>query len=193
MKIENHILVSAKQDIIPGGSVMNLRRFLVIHSTCGASGESSIAMWKEKADGVCAHLVIDRDGSVVQCRAFNRTAGHAGRSLWHHDHENYANLNSCSIGIELANAGNDKGAIGWAKRQPGFRSIIARHQNGGPILEWECYPPAQLAACEMVSKLLCERYKLDDVVGHDQISPDRRDDPGPAFPMDRLRSSCGLS
>lgn len=194
MKIKpDHWLDPVHRDPVPGGSNMNIRRFLIIHATCGATGESSIDGWKSGGGGVCAHLVIERDGTVIQCRPFNKTCGHAGKSLWQHNGEEYVGLNNCSIGIELANAGNAKGALGWARKQPGFRSIIARHKNGGPVLEWESYPQAQLAACEMVAKLLCDRYRLDDITGHDSVAPDRRDDPGPAFPMENLRKACGFS
>ena len=72
------------------------------------------------------------------------------------------------------------------------KSTLARHKNGGPEVEWECYPPAQLAACEAVSKLLVSRYHLDDLIGHDDCAPDRKVDPGPAFPMAALRQYCGF-
>lgn len=77
---------------------MNVRDALVIHFTSGASGQSSVDFWRTpQAKGACAHLVIDRDGSVIQCRPFNRTCGHAGQSAFKHG---YTGLNSCSIGIE---------------------------------------------------------------------------------------------
>lgn len=68
------------RDIIPGGTSMPVRRALVLHFTGGATGKSSIKAMRER--GVSAHLVIDRDGTVTQCRAFDRTAGHAGQSRW---------------------------------------------------------------------------------------------------------------
>ncbi len=193
MKItQDHWLEPVHRELIAGGSPMTIRRFLVVHHTAGASGQSSIDYWRTLTSGVCAHLVIERDGSVIQCRPFNRTCGHAGRSTWHDGDSQYTNLNSCSIGIELANAGDDKGALSWARKQPGFRSVTMRHKNGGPLTEWECYPSAQLAACEMVSKLLVERYNLDDLIGHEDIAPSRKTDPGPAFPMANLRLACNF-
>lgn len=188
MKVdEQHFLDSVERDILAGGAVMNVRRFLVIHFTSGASGQSSINFWKTPdAKGACAHLVIDRDGTVIQCRAFNRTCGHAGKSKW----KGFDGLNSCSIGIELANAGDDeKLAARWSKLPP----VKAKHKNGGPVQSWEAYPEAQINACIEVSKALVARYKLDDVIGHDDIAPARKNDPGPAFPMARLREACGFS
>ena len=187
MKIDtNHWLEGAVKRPLPGGSAMKVRRFLVIHFTSGASAESSINFWKQPAaKGASAHIVIDRDGTVYQCRPFNVTAGHAGVSEW----KGFKSLNSCSIGIELANAGDDVAlALKWSK----FAPIVAKHKNGGKAQKWEAYPPEQLAACEEVAKALVARYKLDDVIGHEDIAPSRKNDPGPAFPMAALRVSCGF-
>lgn len=189
MKIDaNHWLEGVKRDELPGGSNMPIRRFLVIHFTSGASGQSSINFWKTpEAKGACAHIVIERDGTVIQCRPFNRTCGHAGKSSW----KGFDGLNSCSIGIELANAGdNAKLAAKWSK----LPLVKAKHKNGGPVQEWEAYPDVQVAACGEVVKALVDRYKLDDVIGHDDIAPDRKNDPGPASEkwMGDIRVSCGF-
>ena len=182
----NHFLEGVKRDLLPGGAEMPVRRFLVIHFTSGASGQSSINFWKTPdAKGASAHLVIERDGTVIQCRPFNRTCGHAGKSRW----KGFDGLNACSIGIELANAGdNAKLAAKWSKL-PLFK---ARHKNGGPVQDWEAYPEEQIQACIQVAQAIVARYKLDDVIGHDDIAPDRKNDPGPAFPMGRLREACGF-
>lgn len=182
--------------LLAGGNNMPIRRALVIHFTAGASGQSSIDFWNTPAaKGACAHLVIERDGRIIQCRPFNRTASHAGVSKWRDPktQDLYSGLNGCSIGIELANAGNDPDALKWARKQPGFTSIRATHRNGGTNAEWECFPAAQVAACTEVAKLLVAHYHLDDVTGHDCIAPARKDDPGPAFDMKALRAACGFS
>ena len=183
---DKHLLDGEKRDLLPGGSPMPVRRFLVIHFTAGASGQSSINFWKTpEAKGASAHLVIERDGTVIQCRPFNLTCGHAGKSRW----KGFEGLNACSIGIELANAGdNAKLAAKWSKL-PLFK---ARHKNGGPVTDWEAYTEEQIAACIEVSKALVARYKIDDIIGHDDIAPDRKNDPGPAFPMGKLREACGF-
>ncbi len=187
MRIDaNHWLEGVKRDELTGGSNMPIRRFLVIHFTSGASGQSSINFWKTPAaKGASAHLVIERDGTVIQCRPFNRTCGHAGKSRW----KGFDGLNSCSIGIELANAGdNAKLAARWSK----LPLVKAKHKNGGPIQEWEAYPEAQVKSCEEVAKALVARYKLDDVIGHEDIAPMRKNDPGPALDMGKLRVACGF-
>ncbi|MDB6118401.1 MAG: N-acetylmuramyl-L-alanine amidase, negative regulator of AmpC, AmpD [Verrucomicrobiaceae bacterium] len=184
---ENHWLKEARRDVLPGGAVMNTRCFLVMHFTSGASAQSSVDFWKSPdAQGACAHVIIDRDGSIIQCRPFNRTCGHAGKSTW----KGLSGLNACSIGIELANAGDDEKL---AKRWSKLPLVQASHKNGGPAQSWEAYSEAQLVACTAVSQALVKRYNLDDVVGHDDIAPKRKNDPGPAFPMQALREACGFS
>lgn len=191
--ITDHWLDGVKRQPLPDQGAMNIRRCLVLHFTAGATGASSIGAMRERK--VSAHLVIERDGSVTQCVAFNRAAAHAGRSRWKDPKTGtlYSGLNSCSIGIEIANAGNDDGALSWAKKQPGFSSTQARHRNGGPVVAWENYPAAQLATVKELAKLLVDTYRLDDVTGHDCIAPERKDDPGPAFPMQAIREHCGFT
>jgi N-acetylmuramoyl-L-alanine amidase len=179
---------------------MDVRRLLVIHFTSGMSAQSSIDFWKSPdAKGASAHIIIDRDGTVFQCRAFDRTAGHAGVSRWKDPTDGTrAGCNDFSIGIELANAGNDvTGSVeeprAFGRHACEAGAISARHKNGGPAELWEKYPTAQLEACFAVSKALVERYRLDDVCGHEDIAPERKNDPGPAFPMEELRESVGFT
>jgi len=187
MKItDDHWIEEAVRRPLAGGAPMTVRRFLVVHFTSGATAESSIEFWRTPAaKGASAHAVIDRDGTIYQCRPFNKTCGHAGVSKW----KGFTGLNSCSIGIELANAGdNDALAKRWTK----LPLVSAKHKNGGYVRKWEAYPAAQLFACNAVSQALVARYNLDDVVGHEDIAPTRKNDPGPAFPMTALRAACGF-
>ena len=185
MTITDHWLDTARRDELPGGSPMPVRRFLVIHFTSGASAQSSVDYWRTpQAKGACAHLVIDRDGTLIQCRPFNRTCGHAGQSAWH----GHTGLNACAIGIELANAGDNAALF----RRWSTALVKARHKHGGPLTDWEAYPEPQITACITAARLLVARYHLDDLVGHDDIAPDRKNDPGPAFPMQRVREACGF-
>lgn len=173
---------------------MDTRRLLVMHHTAGASGVSSIEFMR--AQGLSAHIVIERTGEIIQCRPFNLTCDHAGRpgkSRWRNPKDLrtlYDGLNSCSIGVELANAGPE--SVKWATEQPGFRTLSAKHRNGGIVQKWEIFQPAQLEACEAVSIAVVQRYNLDDLVGHEDVAPERKVDPGPAFPMLELRRKCGF-
>lgn len=198
--ISNHILIEAEKQILSGGRAMFPRRLLVIHFTAGATAQSSINFWKEpkqKAKDIGAHLVIDRTGELYQCRAFNKTISHAGASRWDDPNDNNKHYNSCnefSIGIEMANAGNDKKVIKIAKGLDGYvGTTMLKHRNGTEIEEWELYSPKMLEVCFDVSYQLVKEYNLDDISGHDCIAPERKNDPGPAFPMQELREHCGFS
>ncbi len=195
----DHLLDDATLDILPGGNKMAVRRLLVIHFTSGMSAQSSIGFWKTPAaKGASAHIIIDRDGTVIQCRAFDRTCGHAGVSRWKDPTDGVrTGCNAFSIGIELANAGDTvSGSVeepkAFGKYPCEAGAIRAKHKNGGPVSLWENYPAAQLDACFAVAKALVKRYKLDDVCGHEDIAPERKNDPGPAFPMQELRKSVGF-
>lgn len=201
-----HRLQSRGQDVVyaplPGdGAPMRTRRFLVMHFTAGWSAASSIEWWQNPAaKGAGAHIIIGRDGQVIQCRAFDRTAGHAGVSRWRDPGTGklYLGLNSCSIGIELANRGDlpqgttypqSMGALAGTKvpvRQ-------GTHKHGGPPRQWEVFPEPQMQAALRVAAALVDRYKLDDVIGHDDCAPDRKEDPGPAFPMTSFRHALGFT
>jgi len=198
---DKNLLEGAKLEILPGGSMLPVRRLLVIHFTSGMSAQSSIDFWKSgAAKGACAHLIIDRDGTIFQCRAFDRTAGHAGVSTWF-DPVNKIQRDGCnafSIGIELANAGDSASGSVEAPKLFGkypcpSGAIMARHKNGGPMTLWEKFPQPQLDACFSVSAAIFARYHLDDVRGHDDIAPQRKNDPGPAFPMSDLRKLLHLT
>jgi N-acetylmuramoyl-L-alanine amidase len=147
---------------------------------------SSINFWRTpQARGASAHFVIDRDGTLYQCRPCNVTCGHAGKSKW----GSFEDLNHCTIGIEFANAGDSARLIkAWSKLPP----LRARHKNGGPIRDWETYTPEQIAVGKELSKVLVKRYNLDAILGHDDIAPRRKVDPGPAFPLAEFRQECGF-
>lgn len=193
MKItDDHWLEGATRILIKGGSPMNIRRFLVMHFTAGATALSSIRFWQTPAaQGASAHLVIDRDGTIYQCRPFNVTCGHAGVSSWVDPNtgKKYTGLNSCSIGIELANAGDN---VTLAKKWSELPLAKNKHKNGGPVKEWEVYPVDQLMACKAASQAIVKRYNIDDLIGHEDIAPTRKNDPGPAFPMALMRGYCGF-
>jgi N-acetylmuramoyl-L-alanine amidase len=199
MIIENHLLVGAKLQLLAGGKPMLIRRLVVVHFTSGATAQSSINFWKEpksRSIDLGAHVIIDRDGTITQCRPFNKTISHAGQSKWVDPKtgKKYTGCNQFSIGIELANAGNDDRVIRIASQLNGYAGIVtAKHRNGGPMDEWEDYSKAQYNSCLEVTDAVVKRYNLDDISGHDCIAPNRKNDPGPAFPMAKLRASCGFS
>lgn len=177
---------------------MPIRRFAVAHFTSGATAKSSIGFWgTTEARGAEAHVIIDRDGTIYQIRPFNQKCDHAGVSRWQDKNREYLNLNSCSIGVEFANAGDGANEDGTAFTTHKFQCPagvqLAKHKNGGPMTYWEQFPDAQIKAGIEVFKALVSRYNLDDVVGHEDIAPARKNDPGPLFPMLKIRESCGFT
>ena len=194
-----HFLEGVKKSLLPGGADLRMPQLLVIHFTAGMSAESSIDWWKNPAaKGASAHVIIDRDGTVIQCRPFDKTCGHAGISKWRNPRtgETRTGCNAFSIGIELANAGDSVSgkppkAFGKYELQAG--SLKAKHKNGGPLTAWEIYPQAQLDTCFNVAQTIVSQYRIIDLAGHEDIAPARKNDPGPAFPMLALRQHCGFS
>jgi N-acetylmuramoyl-L-alanine amidase len=66
--------------------------------------------------------------------------------------------------------------------------IEAVHKDETQSCGWHVYPPEQIEAALTVAGLLINEYGLKDVVGHEDIAPHRKCDPGPAFPMSSFRS-----
>lgn len=204
MKIgTNHLLEGAVTDAVGdltgGGRAMPTRRCVVLHFTAGATGRSSIGWWKQLKNrriDLGAHFVVERTGEIIQCRACDRTISHAGTSLWVDPKtgKRFPMTNGYGIGIEIANAGDNSAIFGTVSRLPGFAGLSAnlRHRNGGVPRQWEIYGEAQMAAVTQLCQALVARYNLDDVTGHDCISPGRKVDPGPAFPMEQVREACGF-
>jgi N-acetylmuramoyl-L-alanine amidase len=177
---------------VPGPSSPVIKpRWLVMHYT--ADGGSAAVNWFTSPDNIkriAAHIVIARDGAITQCVPFNRKANHAGPSAW----KDVKGLNSHSIGIEMVGYGIVEGGPGkWkagGKTIPDSEVLVATHKFGKPTCGWTKYPQAQLDAAQELAKLLVKEYGLEDVVGHDDIAPTRKQDPGPAFPMDKFRAAC---
>lgn len=175
-----------------GGRFAGTPKIVVMHFTAGASGRSS-AQWfaSPKNTNSSAHVVIDRDGSVIQCVNFETVAWHAGRSAW----QGLTGLNRHSIGIEMANWGYlyPKNG-GWATLtgKPIAHPLLAVHRNGNPggvkgPIGWEPYPAAQFEAAVRLVTALKVAYGITQILGHDDIAPLRKSDPGPAFDMARFR------
>ena len=187
------------------GNFARKPRFLVMHYTAGGSMNGSVSWFANPASKVSAHLTIGRDGAVKQSVAFTKVAWHAGRSGWRaRDGERVSGLNRHSIGIELANAGACVPTTGGGWINPlGVRVaaediVEARHRNGSVWFEnignvqepgWEVYTQAQMRAATEIAILLVDHYGLEQVVGHDDISPDRKRDPGPLFDMETFRGA----
>lgn len=189
MHIVDHVLATGERPLpivtTPNMGGRMTPRLLVIHYTAGTTATGALRWLADPAARASAHLIVDRDGSVHQMVPFNRCAWHAGRSRW----GDIVGLNSCAIGIELVNAGKLGRTVdgGWlsAFKQPIADQdvIVATHKNESQPAGWQKYPQAQLDAVIAIGRTVRQAYGLTDVVGHDDIAPRRKIDPGPAFPM----------
>jgi N-acetylmuramoyl-L-alanine amidase len=195
MKIANHRLQGVRFDKSnhTGGEIVP--KFIVMHYTAGGSMDSSLRGIDSR--GLSAHLFVDRDGGIAQTVPFNVKAFHAGPSEW----RGFVGLNGHAIGIENCNFGffDKRTASGWIREGLSrtfaeHEVIVARHKNGGPSIAWEIFPEAQLRALDAIVVALREKYpSIQEVVGHDDISPGRKVDPGPAFPMARFQHLGGAA
>lgn len=162
--------------------------YLIMHYTANASGSGAINALTDKRRRVSAHLVIDTDGSITQLVPFNKVAWHAGRSAWY----GREGLNNFSIGIEMVNPGwltqRGNNWYTWYNHPVESANVIeAVHKNEALARGWHTFTSEQIEAAKDVALTLFSHYDLRDMLGHDDISPGRKQDPGPAFPLDYLR------
>lgn len=191
--IQNHRLtgpdVSFRQTPNVGGAMRP--RFVLLHYTAGRNLESSVeSLCTKKPQGnASSHLVLGRDGRIVQLAAFNSVTWHAGASQWN----GIDGLNHHAIGIEMDNAGllNREGEryVSWfGKAYPENEVRLAEHRHGGGTKPWHHYTEAQIARALELCELLVAHYGLEDVLGHEDVARGRKIDPGPAFPLAAVRS-----
>jgi len=133
-------------------------KFLVIHYTGMQSERESLKRLCNPKFKVSSHYLISQNGKVYQLVMDNRIAWHAGKSCW----GKYKNLNKSSIGIEMVNKGHKFGYTNFKKKQ--LSNLIKICQN------------------------LIKKYKIKkpNIVGHSDIAPLRKLDPGEKFPWKKL-------
>ncbi len=134
--------------------------FLVLHYTGMRGAAAALDRLRDEAAGVSSHYVVDEDGTVFRLVPEALRAAHAGVSGWRGVHD----LNDRSIGIEIVNPGHE-----W-----GYRP----------------FPRPQMAAVEALCLAVLERHPVPapNVVGHSDVAPDRKQDPGELFPWRALAS-----
>jgi len=189
MNIRDHLLEGVRFEKTPnlGGEITP--QYLVIHYTVVTTATGTVQAFKNSAVRASAHLVLDLDGTFIQMVPFNRKAWHAGKSQW----AGRSGCNDFTLGIEVVNPGpliqRGSGFVDVNNRAWHGEVVEARHKNGrAPYKFWAAYDPRQLDALREIGPALVATYRLRDVVGHDDIAPDRKTDPGPAFPLRSLRA-----
>jgi len=131
---------------------------VVLHYTGMESAGAALERMCDPAAEVSAHYLIDEDGTVVQLVEEDKRAWHAGRSHW----RGITDVNSASIGIELVNPGHEFG--------------------------YRPFPDEQIEALLPLLSDIVTRHRVPraNVVGHSDIAPARKDDPGELFPWETL-------
>ena len=131
---------------------------VVLHYTGMLDGASAIARLADAEAKVSAHYVVAEDGQVVRMVDEDKRAWHAGRSWW----RGISDVNSASIGIEIVNPGHEFG--------------------------YRPFPEAQIDSVIQLLGGIVDRQRITrgNVVGHSDVAPARKEDPGELFPWYRL-------
>ncbi len=191
MKISNHKIVGVPYKKSPntsGAFASGLPDSVIIHYTAGASAESSIDTLCKSSSQASAHLVVAKDGGITQLVPFNTVAWHAGKS----NYDGRSGYNKYSIGIEIDNPGRlnksgDKYYSWFGKEYPPEMVFEGVHRNESSVSYWYRYTQEQINAVFEICEALAEKYGIKFILGHEEIAPDRKTDPGPAFPLEKLR------
>lgn len=172
---------------------------IVIHYTGGPSMVRAVARLTapkgpSNPKPASAHTVTERDGRATQLVSLNRQAWHAGPSVW----DGREALNRWALGFELVNAGflrrrSSQWFTYWGSTVPDSDVIVAPHKHGKKVLGWHKFTDAQIASIYAQCAASCDKYPdIRLLLGHDDVAPGRKLDPGPAFPLEKLRSWLGL-
>lgn len=131
---------------------------VVLHYTGMRTGEEATARLRDPEAKVSAHYVVERDGRVLVLVPEDRRAWHAGVAEW----GGRRDVNAMSVGIEIVNRGHEWG--------------------------YEDFPDAQVEAVAGLVRAAAARHGVPParVVGHSDVAPDRKEDPGERFPWRRL-------
>ena len=129
-------------------------KFIIFHYTGMKSEKTAIDRLTNVKSQVSSHYLIKNNGDIIILVPELYIAWHAGKSSW----KNFNSLNKHSIGIEITNPGH--------------------------CFHYKKFSKPQLKSLVKLSKLLIRKYKINskNILGHSDISPDRKKDPGEKFP-----------
>lgn len=168
-------------------------RLIVVHDTAGALAAAGSISWLcNPQSQASAHFVVSREGQVTQLISCNLKAWHAGKS----EYLGVKNVNDFSIGIEFVNPGHMEPS-GAASARAGFGTVFDRKKysieqlgpqdfrgtTSHPAGCWMPYTPAQIDAGLELCLAIKEAYGITDVAPHWLISPRRKIDTNPLFPL----------
>ena len=132
--------------------------YIIFHYTGMVSEKKAIKRLTSKNSKVSSHYFIKKDGTIINMVPEKFIAWHAGVSCW----KNHKNLNDKSIGIEI--------------------------QNSGHSGKYESFSNKQIKSLSLLTKILKKKYhiKSKNFLGHSDIAPNRKKDPGEKFPWKYL-------
>lgn len=164
---------------------------IVLHDTASRLATDGVVSYlKKNPPKVSVHYVVGIDGAIVQMADCDVKCNHAGESSW----RGRKYCNGFAIGIEIISPGKLVGrgneAVSWfgQKFPLGTLTYHDGPQHGGPGW-WLPYDKRQLDAVEGLIRALAIAYPtITDVAGHFEVSPGRKVDPGPHFPLERMRA-----
>ncbi len=138
-------------------------QFIVIHYTDTVDFDETCAILQDPQKKVSSHVVIDVDGKVYRLVDDNKTAWHAGLSYW----RGVRNINHHALGVELQNGG------------------VRYPDNHGKLSD---FPPKQIAALINLLQYWQKKFSITapNIIGHSDVSPGRKIDPGAKFPWPSL-------
>lgn len=133
-------------------------RHIVMHYTGMTSCQAALDRLRDTKAEVSAHYVLDEDGALYRLVNEEMRAWHAGTSFW----QGLRDINSTSVGIEIVNPGHDYG--------------------------YRAFPKAQIETLIALASEIMDRHGIApcDVLGHSDIAPGRKVDPGELFPWEQL-------
>ena len=131
---------------------------IVLHYTGMTDGPAALARMRDPEAGVSAHYMVEEDGRIFALVPEERRAWHAGRSFW----QGETDINARSIGVEIVNPG---------------------HEHG-----YRPFPDVQIAAVIVLLADIRSRWTVPDdrILGHSDVAPQRKTDPGELFPWRAL-------
>ena len=131
---------------------------LVLHYTGMKTGPEALDRLRDPVAKVSSHYMVEEDGRIFRLVPEERRAWHAGVSYW----KGERNINGVSIGVEIVNPGHEFG--------------------------YRPFPDAQIEAVISLVTDIRSRWQIGDdrIVGHSDVAPARKDDPGELFPWKRL-------
>ena len=135
-----------------------LIKFIIIHYTGMRKESKALERLCDVKSEVSSHYFIKKNGKIYNLVPDLYTAWHAGKSTW----KKYKSLNKYSIGIEISNPGHENGYKNFTKKQ--------------------------IISVSKLLKFLIKKYSINlkNILGHSDISPHRKKDPGEKFPWQKL-------